>query len=276
MEKTAQPRPFGLRDKIGYLFGDFGNDFTFILSTVILSKFYTDVMGVSAGVVGTVMMLARAVDAVTDLSMGRLCDRSRPTPVGKFKPWLLRLCVPVAAASFLLYQSGFAGRPMGFKIAYLAVTYILWGSFCYTGINIPYGSMASAISPEPADRQSLSTFRTMGGMLAGLIIGMLVPLLCYQAETLPSGGVKQVLVGSRVTLAAGVCSVLAIVCYLLCYALVTERVRPKATRRRLPFGALWRSALENRPLLAIIAASTLMLLAQLTMQNMSSYIYPDY
>ena len=106
MEKTAQPRPFGLRDKIGYLFGDFGNDFTFILSTVILSKFYTDVMGVSAGVVGTVMMLARAVDAVTDLSMGRLCDRSRPTPVGKFKPWLLRLCVPVAAASFLLYQSG--------------------------------------------------------------------------------------------------------------------------------------------------------------------------
>ena len=100
MEKTAQPRPFGLRDKIGYLFGDFGNDFTFILSTVILSKFYTDVMGVSAGVVGTVMMLARAVDAVTDLSMGRLCDRSRPTPVGKFKPWLLRLCVPVAAASF--------------------------------------------------------------------------------------------------------------------------------------------------------------------------------
>ena len=166
MEKTAQPRPFGLRDKIGYLFGDFGNDFTFILSTVILSKFYTDVMGVSAGVVGTVMMLARAVDAVTDLSMGRLCDRSRPTPVGKFKPWLLRLCVPVAAASFLLYQSGFAGRPMGFKIAYLAVTYILWGSFCYTGINIPYGSMASAISPEPADRQSLSTFRTMGGMLA--------------------------------------------------------------------------------------------------------------
>lgn len=276
MEKTAQPRPFGLRDKIGYLFGDFGNDFTFILSTVILSKFYTDVMGVSAGVVGTVMMLARAVDAVTDLSMGRLCDRSRPTPAGKFKPWLLRLCVPVAAASFLLYQSGFAGRPMGFKIAYLAVTYILWGSFCYTGINIPYGSMASAISPEPADRQSLSTFRTMGGMLAGLIIGMLVPLLCYQAETLPSGGVKQVLVGSRVTLAAGVCSVLAIACYLLCYALVTERVRPKTARRRLPFGALWRSALENRPLLAIIAASTLMLLAQLTMQNMSSYIYPDY
>ena len=137
MEKTAQPRPFGLRDKIGYLFGDFGNDFTFILSTVILSKFYTDVMGVSAGVVGTVMMLARAVDAVTDLSMGRLCDRSRPTPVGKFKPWLLRLCVPVAAASFLLYQSGFAGRPMGFKIC------LLYTSAKFSSVMPPVGSSCS-------------------------------------------------------------------------------------------------------------------------------------
>ena len=56
----------------------------------------------------------------------------------------------------------------GVKVAYLSITYILWGSFCYTGINIPYGSMASAISADPGDRQSLSTFRTMGGMLAQL------------------------------------------------------------------------------------------------------------
>ena len=58
---TANHRPFGFRDKLGYMFGDFGNDFTFILSTMILTKFYTDVMGVSAGVVGTIMMIARFV-----------------------------------------------------------------------------------------------------------------------------------------------------------------------------------------------------------------------
>ncbi|MBQ9141114.1 MAG: MFS transporter, partial [Lachnospiraceae bacterium] len=57
--QTKAVRPFGMRDKMGYLFGDFGNDFTFILSTMILSKFYTDVMGVSAAVIGTIMMLAR-------------------------------------------------------------------------------------------------------------------------------------------------------------------------------------------------------------------------
>lgn len=112
MNRSATVRPFGIRDKVGYLFGDFGNDFTFIFSTMMLMKFYTDVMGVSAGVVGLVMTIARIVDAFTDVTMGRICDRSRTTAHGKFKPWLLRMCGPVAIASFLIYQSGLAGLPM--------------------------------------------------------------------------------------------------------------------------------------------------------------------
>ena len=150
-------RPFGIRDKIGYLLGDFGNDFTFILSSSFLLKFYTDVMGVSAFVVGIVIMLARLVDAFTDVAMGRICDRSKGTKSGKFKPWILRMCGPVALSSFLIYQSAFANYSMTFKISWLVITYILWGSIFYTSINIPYGSMASAISREPDDRQSLST-----------------------------------------------------------------------------------------------------------------------
>ena len=163
-EKTEY-RKFGWRDKLGYLFGDFGNDFTFILSSSFLLKFYTDVMGVSAAVVGVVMMVARFVDAFTDVAMGRICDRAKRTAAGKFKPWILRMCGPVAIASFLIYQSSFAGMPMWFKIGWLFVTYILWGSIFYTSINIPYGSMASAISAEPGDRQSLSTYRSIGTLL---------------------------------------------------------------------------------------------------------------
>ena len=85
--KTAL-RPFGMKDKLGYMFGDFGNDFTFILSSLFLMKFYTDVMGVSAGVVGIVMMAARIVDAFTDITMGQIVDRCKPTKDGKFRPWL--------------------------------------------------------------------------------------------------------------------------------------------------------------------------------------------
>ncbi len=278
METKKTLRPFGFRDKLGYMFGDFGNDFTFILSTMILMKFYTDVMGVSAATVGTIMMIARFVDAVTDVTMGRICDKSRITKVGKFKPWILRMCVPVALASFIMYMAPLASATMTVKVVYLFITYILWGSIFYTSINIPYGSMASAISAEPDDRQSLSTFRTMGGMLAGMVIGIGLPLLAYEknAEGL------EVLVGSKVMLAAGVFSVLAIVCYLLCYKLITERVTLenaefKSEQPELPsVGAMIKSVFSNRALLSIIVASIVMLLSQLTMQNMASYIYPDY
>lgn len=273
MKQAKEVKPFGIKDKLGYMMGDFGNDFTFILSTMLLTKFYTDVMGVSAAVVGTIMMLARFVDAFTDVTMGRICDRSKVTPNGKFKPWILRMCVPVALASFLMYQSGLSGLPTGVKIVYLAITYLLWGSFTYTGINIPYGSMASAISADAGDRQSLSTFRTMGGMLAGMVIGVGLPLIAYEKI---DG--KETLIGTKVTLAAGIFSILAIVCYLLCYKLVTERVVVESTQegKGTSVGQMLKNAVKNRALISIVVASIVMLLAQLTMQNMAAYIFPDY
>ena len=75
-----------------------------------------------------------------------LATGSKPTKDGKFRPWLKRMCGPVAIASFLIFQSGLAGMSYGFKVVWLFVTYILWGSIFYTSVNIPYGSMASAIS----------------------------------------------------------------------------------------------------------------------------------
>ena len=155
-------RKFGMADKLGYMFGDFGNDFAFILSSMFLFIFYTDVMGVSAAVVGTTMMAARLLDAFTDVTMGQIADRSRGNKKGKFAPWLLRMCGPVAVSSFLMYASWFAEMPMTFKIIWMFFTYLLWGSVFYTAINIPYGSMASAISSEPKDRTALSNWRTIG------------------------------------------------------------------------------------------------------------------
>ena len=162
MGKQTSMKPFGMRDKVGYMFGDFGNDFTFVLSSMFMLKFYTDVMGIAPGVVGALMMAARFIDAVTDITMGQIVDRSKATKDGKFKPWIRRMCGPVAIASFLIYQSGFANMSYGFKVVWMVVTYILWGSIFYTSINIPYGSMASAVSEDPNERVQLSTWRTIG------------------------------------------------------------------------------------------------------------------
>ncbi len=272
MDNTV--KPFGIKDKLGYLFGDFGNDFTFLFSSSFLMKFYTDVMGVSAGVVGVVMMIARIVDAFTDVAMGRLCDKSRTTAHGKFRPWIRRMCGPVAISSFLMYQGSLASLPYGFKVAYLFITYILWGSVFYTSINIPYGSMASSISPDPGDRQSLSTFRTLGGMLAGAIVTAGVPLIAFEKNT--SLGID-VINSTRFTITAGVFSLLAVICYLLCFSLTTERVRAASTTDAAMQGNVFtmlKNAAKNRALISIIFASVVMLLAQLTMQQMANYVYP--
>lgn len=276
MNKETTVRPFGVRDKLGYLFGDLGNDFTFILSSSFLLKFYTDVMHVSAGVVGIVMMLARFLDAFTDVTMGRICDKGRTTPNGKFKPWILRMAAPVAIASFLIYQSAFADSPMWFKITWLSVTYILWGSIFYTSINIPYGSMASSISPEPTDRQSLSTFRSMGSTLAGVIVGAGIPLLAYDTKIV--GGIQITeMNGGRFTLIAGIFSVLAILCYVVCYFFTTERVKNETVHsERYSVVDMLGNALRNRALISIIVASVIMLLSQFTLQQMANYVYPDY
>lgn len=282
MENKQTFRPFGMRDKLGYMFGDFGNDFSFILASTFLLKFYTDVMAVPAAVVGTIMMIARFADAFTDVTMGRICDSSKTLSAGKFKPWILRMCWFVAAASFLMYQSALADAIMTVKIAYLFVTYILWGSVFYTSINIPYGSMASTISAEPDDRQSLSTFRTMGGMLAGIFTNILPPLLVYD-KVMKDGVEQTVLNGPKFTLMAGIFAVASIGCYLLCYKLVTERVRVNVDpilENEKPqmnsVGTMIKNAVTNRALLSIICASIVMLLAQLTMQQMASYVYPNF
>lgn len=271
MSEKNNVRPFGFKDKIGYMFGDFGNDFTFILSSSFMLKFYTDVMGIHAAVVGVLMMAARFVDAFTDVAMGQIVDRSKPTKDGKFKPWLRRMCGPVAISSFLVFQSGFANMPYLFKVVWMIVTYILWGSIFYTSINIPYGSMASAISADAKDRASLSTWRSIGSTLAGLVIGVGTPLFAY--ETVNG---NTILSGNRMTIIAGVFSVMAVICYMLCFKLATERVEVPQNNTKFNFGDLMKSLVTNRSLIGIIAAAILLLLVMLTMQGMNAYLFLNF
>ena len=319
-------RPFGLRDKIGYLFGDFGNDFSFIFASSYLMVFYTKVLGLSGAVVGALFLAARGVDAFTDVTMGRIVDRMKPVADGRFRPWIRRMCVPVAVSSTLMYLYFVQDWPYAAKMAYVIVTYLLWGSFCYTAINIPYGSMASVITADAGERASLSTYRSLGASLASLVIGSLVPLLVYETD---SAG-NQIVNPVRFTITAVVFGVLAIVCYLLCYFLCQERVtievppqknnhgrtaaqgttvakdgsqvetavtdggQGEATatdgsqgevavteespggRQRGGARRLIVSLVTNRPLLSIVAAALVLLLATMLSQTMNTYLFLDY
>lgn len=265
-------RAFGLRDKIGYALGDFGNDFTFMMSSMFLMKFYTDVMGVSAAAIGIMMMVCRFADAFTDITMGQIVDRSRTTANGKFRPWLLRMMVPVAFASMLMYANWFRGMPMGFKVVWMFTTYLLWGSFCFTGITIPYGSMASAITSDPRQRSELSTWRALGATMAATACGVIIPMLVYRTDERG----YTVLDGARVSTAAFICSCLAVLCYLLCYKLTTERVKLEQSTEKFSFINVGKKLFTSRSLIGIVLIGFVFMLAQLSLTGMLAYIFPNY
>lgn len=274
MDREKTVRPFGWRDKVGYMFGDFGNDFTFLFASTFLMIFYTKVLGISMGLVGTLFLTARCIDAFTDVTMGRIVDRMHPKKDGRFRPWLRRMCAPVAISSFLMYQSSLAGASMTVKVIYMFVTYILWGSIFYTSINIPYGSMASVLSADSDDRAALSTYRSVGATLAGLIIGVGGPMLVYTTDAAGN----QLVHGPRFTLIAGIFSLGAVGCYLLCYFMTTERVKiaPTHHEEQVSFKETVKALVSNRALLGIIAAAILLLLASLMTQSVNQYVFVDY
>jgi len=266
-------RKFGIKDKIGYMFGDIGNDFFFILVSSFLMVFYTKVLGIPGEVVGTLFLIARFVDAFTDVTMGRIVDASKPTPNGRFRPWIRRMALPVVIAGVLMFIPAAAGLPYGLKLVYIYVTYLLWGSICYTAINIPYGSMASAVTDDPVGRTSLSTFRSIGAAIGGVLIGSGVPLIIY---TYDAQG-NQIILGDRFLPIAICFAVLALICYGLCYSLTLERVSisPKS-KKKTNFVSALRGIIKNKALLAIVGAAIVLLLSLLLSSAMNMFLFMDY
>ncbi|GAA1486310.1 MFS transporter [Brachybacterium fresconis] len=270
---AAHTRPFSVRDKIGYMFGDFGNDFTFILQSTFFLIFYTNVMGISAAHVGTLLFAARILDAFTDVGAGRLIDTLRPGRSGRFKPWLLRIMIPVAGAAFLMFSPFLQDGSYGARLAWMIVTYILWGSVFYTLINIPYGSMASVISNKAGERASLSVFRSLGATLANLGISVILPLIVFvQIEG------NSEISGNRMMFAALGCGILAVVCYLLCFTNVEERIQtaPKPRGERMGFAKTMGTLITNRALTGLIFSSLFMLIAFMMMGGMMPYLFNEY
>jgi GPH family glycoside/pentoside/hexuronide:cation symporter len=170
-------RPFGIKDKLGYLFGDFGNDFSFILVMMFLMVFYTDILQINPAIIGVLFLVARLWDAIADVTVGRFIDAKKAGKHGKFRPWIFRMSFPLVILNILMFVH-IPGMSNGFYVAWAFVTYIVWGTL-YSTVNIPYGSMASVISGDPVERTSLSSWRTLGSTAAQLIIGVAGPMIFF-------------------------------------------------------------------------------------------------
>lgn len=263
---NVKVRPFGIRDKIGYMFGDFGNDFFFILVSSFLMVYYTDVYGISAAFVGILFLVARLWDAIADVTWGRFIDTRKPGKHGKFKPWIFRMSLPLVISGVLMFIH-IPGMSNGFYEAYAFVTYILWGTL-YSTVNIPYGSMASVITNDPVERTTLSTYRTMGAMLASLIINAVGPLMIFVDNKASASGF---------VMAAVIFGILSYASYLACYKLSTERIMldendgPKAKLSKTIKGLL-----KNKPLISILGASLIFMMSTMLIGAVNVYLFKDY
>lgn len=256
---------FGISDKLGYMFGDFGNDFFFSLVASYLMLFYTDVMGISGAIVGVLFLVARIWDAFMDVAWGRFIDSRKPGKSGKFKPWMMRMSFPLAIFGVLMFIK-IPGMTNQFYMVYAFATYIIWGSL-YSTVNIPYGSMASVITGDPTERASLSTFRSVGAAIAGTVISIIVPLVIFVDNKADSG---------RFASIAIVFAILAMICYSLCYFLTTERVVVQDSGEKLYWKVTLAGMKRNKPLIALISAALVLLISTMLVQAMNSYMFKDY
>ena len=163
-------------ERFSYGCGDLGCNIIYSAMSSFLLFYYTDYVHVSAGVIGTIMLLSRVFDGITDLIMGIIVDRTK-SRFGKCRPWILRMAIPFALAGILLFTvpSGLGNTA---KFAYIFITYNLVSSVIYTAINVPYATLNSLITQDQYERSVLSIFRMILATTGTLIItNLTLPLV---------------------------------------------------------------------------------------------------
>lgn len=157
-----------LKEKLAYGIGDAGCNFVWTVVGSFLTLYYTDSVGVSAGIIGTIMLLTRLLDGLSDIGMGVIIDRTH-TKWGKARPWVL-YSAPFMAVGLMLLFNVPAGLSDTGKIIYISVTYVLLAVVIYTACNLAYSTLLSLIASKQEDRTSLSSVRFICTMIAVLII----------------------------------------------------------------------------------------------------------
>lgn len=258
--RTQSAVKLSFREKAGYSLGDASANFVFQLFLVFPAAFYVDVMGISAAAMGTMLLLVRFVDAVTDPIMGVIADRTTHR-WGKFRPWLLWSAIPFGVLFWAAFTVPSSLDDSG-RLWYAVITYTLL-MMAYTVNNVPYASLNGVMTADGIERTSVSAYRFFAAMCAAFIVqGLTLPLVQKFGADDPAKGWS---------LTVGIFAAVSVVFFVITFFSVKERVEPPKDQKP-DFVQDFKDVRRNRPWIAMFGM-TLFVFITLALRGNASYVH---
>jgi glucuronide carrier protein len=260
--RTESTAPGKLRrlSIVGYGAGDAANNLAFTTATMFLLVYYTDVAGIGAAAAGTLLLVVRIFDAFSDVFAGRIVDKTYSKRFGKFRPFLMFGSVPLlllSAAAFSVPQIGETGM-----LLYAYLTYAALG-LAYSMVNIPYGSLAGAMTPLAGERAKLASARTIGAALVGAFLGIFI------APLIVPGANLQVLFTTMTLIFVVVGTALYF------FTAFTTKEQVKRTVQHVTMNQSLATLKGNKPLLLLCLSSFVFLTGYLAFSTVELYYLRD-
>ena len=245
---------------IGYGVGDFAFNFYWLPLQVFLLKYYTDVLGLGSGLAGTVIMVCLVWDGMIDPAIGIIANKTR-TRWGRYRPYLLFGCVPLAVSFTLLFV------PVSLKdtslVIYVLATQLLFRTL-YAAVNIPYGAMMASMTRDSMERNWLAGARMLFAYSGSAVVGYYTPRLVEYFS-----GVSGAYAYFAATAILSICAIAVIV---LCFAMTTELVSNDTPQEKHPsLAAMLTMIASNVPFLQVIAAIALFYFANVVIYSSLAY-----
>ena len=258
---TTDAAPLNFKEKLGYGLGDTASNFFFQVFNIFLLYYYTDVFGLAPAAVGTMFLVTKIVDAISDPVMGLVADRTE-SRWGKFRPYILFAAIPYGLLGYAMFLS--PDLTATGKLIYAYATYTLM-MLAYTAINVPYSALMGVISPSSMERTKVASYRFICAFSAGWIIATFVTPL----KNLLGGGDEET--GFRLTMM--IFAVISILLFWICFATTKERVHPK--QESSDIRSDFRALLGNGPWIALFFAG-IFGLTNIAMRAGSTVFYFKY
>jgi glucuronide carrier protein len=248
------------RNYLGYAAGDLANNLAFSLQALFLLIYYTNVVGLNPAPIATMFLVVRVWDAFADLAAGRLVDLTR-SRWGKFRPYLLFASLPLLLSSVALFSVPSFDSTTA-KYVYAYITYALLG-FLYSLTNIPYGSLATAMTQDPVERSRLGIWRSVGPILGILVLVVVIAPQITRYKTQPDQ--LQTFLTTVTIIFAVIGYALYLLCFFNCKEQVVHESKPVTIKETVD------TVRQNRPLLILCVSNLVFLTGVFGLQASQAY-----